>query len=95
VPVKKTIAITILAAVAILSYCAQACPEFNRQAPPCPAHHQSDCCDAHSAVPDFAGAVVAVVFDLPLENGILSAPMVATISESFSEPHKAFAILRI
>ena|SRR5438128_1182089 len=102
-PLKQVVIVGIMVAVAVLSFCAEACPAPDAAAATCPAHHRSDCCDHQKTISDSI-SFAAATLTLPTVTEVLTAPVLmligfdlnAAVPSHFESPQSSrSSILRI
>jgi len=78
---KHVVTFALVVTLALLSFCAEACPAPDASASTCPAHQKSDCCDHQKSRADSISGAVALT--LPAVNAVLPLPPLVLIPFDF------------
>ncbi len=79
---KQVVTFAVVVALAVLSFCAEACPAPDASASTCPAHQKSDCCDHQKSKAASISAAAALI--LPAVTAILPSPPLVLIAFDFN-----------
>jgi hypothetical protein len=75
---KLVVTFAIVVALAVLSFCAEACPAPDAAAATCPTHHRSDCCDHQKPKADSINP--AATLTSPAVTAVLPSPPLVLIA---------------